>query len=264
MKKEQMNDSRIDVYKWIKIGQAAILMILGALFVINAWINKDNETGGTIMLSISIGIVVAVYGVLDILSGYLLYRNPYNHEVIFGEVLLTLAVILFIKMDIINEILSYFVSIFVIIMAAMFILHGIDKIVGKSVKKSKVKAILAFVLAGIMLGGGIFYLIMYVINKTVVETYMLMVVGAILFILGVASLSVLLIKVRNTKKAMKEEQIKEDHEFKPNTDHPTNTNVKIIDISDLRKHNKKNNDEESADIIVVEEDENTAVTPKSE
>jgi hypothetical protein len=63
---------------------------------------------------------------------------------------------------------------------------------------------------------------------------------------------------------MKEEQIKEDHEFKPNTDHPTNTNVKIIDISDLRKHNKKNNDEESADIIVVEEDENTAVTPKSE
>ena len=38
---------------------------------------------------------------------------------------------------------------------------------------------------------------------------------------------------------MKEEQIKEDHEFKPNTDHPTNTNVKIIDISDLRKHNNQ-------------------------
>ena len=98
--KLEMNDSRIDVYKWIKIGQASILMVLGILFIINAWVNKDNEASGSVMLSISVGIVVAVYGVLDILSGYFLYRNPYNHEVIFGAVLLTAAVILFIKLDI--------------------------------------------------------------------------------------------------------------------------------------------------------------------
>ncbi len=264
MKNIDLNDSRIDVYKWIKIGQAAILMILGALFIINAWLNKDNSDGGTIMLSISVGIVVAVYGILDILSGYLLYRNPYNHEVVFGEVLLTLAVILFIKMDIINEILSYFVAIFVIIVAALFILHGVDKLVGKSVEKSKVKAVFAFILAAILLGSGIFYLIVYISNKTAVETYMLMIVGTVLVILGIASLSLLLMKIRNTKRALKEEQLKQEHISKPNTDHPTNTDVKIIDISDLRKSNKKNSDDESSDIIVVEEDENTAVVPKSE
>ena len=252
MKKLEMNDSRIDVYKWIKIGQASILMVLGILFIINAWVNKDNEASGSVMLSISVGIVVAVYGVLDILSGYFLYRNPYNHEVIFGAVLLTAAVILFIKLDIINEILSYFVSIFVIIISALLILHGIDKIAGKSVEKSTVQAVLALILAALLLGSGIFYLIMYVSNKAAVENYMLLVVGAVLFILGISSLSVLLVKIRNTKRAIKEEQLKEKTASKPNTDHPTNTNVKIIDISDLRKHHKKNSD--TASLVVLNQD----------
>lgn len=258
MKSMDISESKIDIYKWIKIGQAAILIILGILFVITAIMNRDTEQSIGNMLSISLGVILAVYAVLDILSGYFLYRNPYNQDCIIGEVLLALSTVLFIKRDIINEILSYFVGILAIIVALVLILHGVDRIVGKGIKKSIPKAVLTFILAGLLIASGIVYLIFYVNQKATVEIYMLLVLGVVLAVLGIASLSVVLIKIKNTNKALKEQQIQAEQEtqMKINTDHPTNTDVKIIDISELRKKNSdKKPKEGNQDIVVVEEDD---------
>ncbi len=255
MKKEEVSDNRIDIYKWIKIGQAAILIVLGALFIITALLNKDTTNSIGNMLSISLGSILAVYSILDIISGYFLYRNPYNQDCIIGAVLLSLSTVLFIKREVISEVLSYFVGIFVIISALIIILHGVDLIIGKGVTKSIPKAVFAFILAGIMIATGIVYLIFYVKEKATIEIYMLLVLGVALVILGIASLSILLIKIKNTKKMMKEKRLQEEQETqkKVNEDHPTNTDVKIIDISELR--NKENPSKDGQNIIVVEEDD---------
>lgn len=256
----------LDVYKWIKIGQAVILMILGILFVMTALLNKDSEEGIGLMLSISVGIILAVYGILDIISGYFLYRNPYNADVIIGEVFLALATVLFIKRDIINEVLSYFVSILVIIIALILVLHGILHITGKGNQKSVVKGVISFVVAGALLALGIVYLVMYLTSKQTVEIYMLLILGVVLFILGVAALSIMVIKIRNTNRMLKEQKIKEINEFKTNTnDVPTNTTVKIIDINELKKTKKLNNSKkDTATSIIVVEDDNSENTSNEE
>lgn len=257
-----MKTENLDAYKWIKIGQSLILILLGALFVVTAILNRDTETSISTMLSISIGIIVAVYGLLDILSGYLLYRNPYNTDVILGEVMLALATVLFIKRDIITEVLSYFVAMFMIYCAAMLILHGVILIVSnKSKSKPVFKITLSFILAALVLGAGIVYLILYIKNPATVEIYMLLILGFVLIAIGIALLSLLIVKIKNTNKSLKEQEIKKQQEFKiNNSDRPTNTNVKIIDVSDLKKKNKLIEDEEednstATSIIVLEDDD---------
>jgi hypothetical protein len=270
MKKQEISDEKMDVYKWIKIGQAAILIILGILFVMTGILNRDTSDKSSIgmMLSISIGVIVTVYGLLDILSGYLLYRNPYNQDCLIGEVMLALATVLFIKRTIINEILSYFVSIFMIIFALMLVLHGVDMIIGKGIKKSIPKAVFAFILAGVMVALGITYLIFYIKDNGTIEIMMLLVVGVILVMLGIASLSIIIIKIRNTNKMLKQQKLEEEQENQRRineNDHPTNTDVKIIDISDLKKRPKGSSKNEEQSLIVVEEDkDSTAVVPTEE
>ena len=175
MKKENISENSIDVYKWIKIAQSSILIILGVLFVITALTHKDSQGSVDTMLSISLGVILTVHSLLDILSGYLLYRNPYNQDVITGTVLLSFAVVLFIKRDIINEVLSYFVACIAIIYAILLIIHGIDMCIGKGTKKSVSKAVLGFVLAFVLIASGIVYLIFYTTKKESVEIYMLMI-----------------------------------------------------------------------------------------
>ena len=212
------------------------------------------------MLSISVGVIAAVYGALDILSGYLLNRNPYNQECLIGEMVLSLATVLFIKRDIINEILSYFVSIFAILFALMLVLHGVDLLIGKGIKKSLSKGVTSFVLAGLLVGAGVTYLIFYINKRETVEVFMLLVLGIVLVILGIASLAVILIKIRNTNKMIKEHQIEEELQSQHQVnseDHPTNTDVKIIDISDLRKKSKGSSNKEEQNLIVVEEDKDS-------
>lgn len=248
----------LDVYKWIKIGQAIILMVLGILFVMTALLNKDSEDGVGLMLSISVGIILAVYGILDIISGYFLYRNPYNADVIIGEVFLALATVLFIKRDIINEVLSYFVSILVIIIALILVLHGVLVITGKGCTKSVFKGVISFVLAGSLLALGIVYLVLYLTSQKTVEIYMLLILGVVLFVLGVAALSIMVVKIKNTNRMLKEQKIKEMNEYKTNTnDVPTNTTVKIIDINELKKNKKiQDSKKDTATSIIVVEDDN--------
>ncbi len=270
MKKQDIPDSRMDVYKWIKIGQSSILIILGILFAITSILNKgaDSKESVGLMLSISIGVIATVYGLMDILSGYLLYRNPYNQDCLIGAAVLSLATVLFIKRDIINEILSYFVSIFMIIAAILLVIHGVDTIVGKGVKKSVPKAVLAFILAGLFVGLGITYLVFYIKDNGTVELMMLLVVGIILIIAGIASLAVILIKIKNTNHMLKQQKIEEEQESQRKineNDCPTNTDVKIIDISDLKKKPKGSSKNGEQSLIVVEEDKDgSAIVPAEE
>lgn len=257
-KDEMISDNRVDVYKWIKIGQAAILIILGILFVVTALLNRDTQAEVGSMLSISLGVILCVYGLLNVLSGYLLYRNPYNQDCLIGAALVSLATVLFVKRDVINEILSYFVSIFIIVCALLLVLHGVDMIIGKGIRKSIAKGVISFVLAALLIGISIAYLTFYVREKATVEIYMLLVLGVVLVILGIASLSILVIKIRNTNKMLKEKKFQEEQETQHSInkqDHPTNTEVRIIDINELRKGNKPGKGSDEQEITVIEDDD---------
>lgn len=257
-KDEMISDNRVDVYKWIKIGQAAILIILGILFAVTALLNRDTQAEVGSMLSISLGVILCVYGLLNVLSGYLLYRNPYNQDCLIGAALVSLATVLFVKRDVINEILSYFVSIFIIVCALLLVLHGVDMIIGKGIRKSIAKGVISFVLAALLIGISIAYLIFYVREKATVEIYMLLVLGVVLVILGIASLSILVIKIRNTNKMLKEKKFQEEQETQHSInkqDHPTNTEVRIIDINELRKSNKPGKGSDEQEITVIEDDD---------
>ena len=186
----------VGTYKWVKIAQAAILIILGAMFIVTSLVNQNSDGDVSLMLSISIGTVVVIYGVLDVVSGYLLYRNPYNREVLIGGVFLSLGVVLFVQRDILNQIFSYYVAILFIVMAAIIVVHGLINVLGKN-KKTKT-GVLAFVVAGLMLAVGVTYLILYLNNINKIQIYMLLILGVILVIAGVTLFISLLIKAKNT------------------------------------------------------------------
>lgn len=209
----KVSKENVGSYKWVKLGQAFILIVLGAMFILTSLVNKDTSGDVSLMLSISVGTVITIYGILDILSGYLLYRNPYNKEVFVGMTYLSLGVVLFVKRDILNEVFSYYVSFMFMVVSAMFVVHGLYKLFNKKDKSVK-SAVLAFVLAGLLLAMGVVYLILYLNQTNTVQIYLLLVLGVILVIAGITLFISVLVKAKNTDKYF-EEQEKNDSQIPP-------------------------------------------------
>ena len=254
-------ESRVDIYKWIKILQAIILMVLGILFIIMS-VSSNNGDDISLMLSLSMGIVLSVYSVMEILSGYLLYRHPFNRDVLFGEVLLALGIVMFIKRDVLSEILSYFVIAYFFIFAVMLIVYGIDAVVHKPNKHSLRDGILSFIAAGLLAAGAGVYTYYYLNQETAVEKYMLMIVGVLMIAVGIFSLVMTLIKIHNTKLVMKQEQMKREQAAKASaTAQQDNSDVKIIHLNDLKKNDRKQIQDTDSDMIVVEEEDDTPDNP---
>ena len=260
---EMEQQGRINVYKWIKILQAIILMVLGILFIVMA-ISSGNGGDISLMLSISAGIVLAVYGVMNILSGYLLYRHPFNEDVLTGEMAIAFAIVFFIKRDVLNEILSYFVIAFFFCFSAMLIIFGIDNCIHRnSLKHGLRKGVFAFIGAFILACGAGAYTYFYLHNQSDVERYMLMIVGALLIFAGIASLANTLVKAHNTKVALKQQKLAMQQQQKADENTAKeNKEVKVIDISDLRKESQK--EEPESDKIVVEEAEDNSSDKKDD
>ena len=254
---------RINVYKWIKILQAIILIVLGILFVVMA-IFSGNGGDISLMLSISAGIVAVVYGVMNILSGYLLYRQPFNHDVLIGELAVTTGIVFFIKHEILNEILSYFVIVYFFVFAVMLILFGVDCCVNrKTIKHGVTKGVFAFIGAALLAAGAGVYTYFYLNKRTEVERYMLMIVGGLLVLAGLFALINTLVKAHNTKVVMKQKQIEREKQAKASAaSEKENKEVKVIDISDLRKNSAEI--PESDKIVVEEDDKDDEDTKKEE
>ena len=251
MEKENKNDVTVDpnlqvpVYKWMKIAQCIVLAALGVIFIVCA-INTDglNLDYG---FWISVGVVAVVYGVMDVLAGYLLTRNLISSDILMGVLGIALGITFFFSgkndSQAISELLNYFLVSVLFLYALLSILFGVDRCVGKNGVKRKIPAaVLSFILAAVLLALAICYIVFILKgvrlsdgrdSKAVIGKYIVVIFGAVLVILAIVQLVTLLIKVKNTNEMMKEEKAMASAQTSKNAgaskDSPT-----VIDYTEMK------------------------------
>lgn len=255
---KDIDDGTINQYKWLKIAQALILIVLGLIFVLTAWLSEDGVNNA---LSYCLGVVFAAYGTVNIVAGYLLHRTALNSPVFIGLLAIAFSVIFFYKSDLLAQILSPFLITLLIGVSILLIVNGVDKILSSNKTKKKIalekakedgkdfelikrlgnsvhqdvkSAVIAFVVAALVIAMSVVYLYFYLTQKAQVEKYLVIAVGIATFILGIASMVSVLRKIRSTKDFLMEEKMKEQTPTYNDSDEVRNTDVRIIDISELK------------------------------
>lgn len=255
---KDIDDGTINQYKWLKIAQALILIVLGLIFVLTAWLSEDGVNNA---LSYCLGVVFAAYGTVNIVAGYLLHRTALNSPVFIGLLAIAFSVIFFYKSELLAQILSPFLITLLIGVSILLVVNGVDKILSSNKTKKKIalekakedgkdfelikrlgnsvhqdvkSAVIAFVVAALVIAMSIVYLYFYVTQKAQVEKYLVIAVGIATFILGIASMVSVLRKIRSTKDFLMEEKMKEQTPTYNDSDEVRNTDVRIIDISELK------------------------------
>ncbi len=251
MQNTENKETRIAVYKWIKIIQSILLIVLGLALVLISLIRINKELSTSIeSISYCIGVAFSAYGIINMVSGYLLERSPIAREVIMGICFSALGIAFIVKPQIITEIFPIIIISCAYLFAVMLVLFGVEKIIGKQVKKNIPTAVLLFICAGALIALATLYIFYY--KDTSVLNYALAGLGLVLAILGIASIAILLIKIRNTKEIEKEEEIRRFQEAEAAKQNEK-IETKIIDISELRKRNgKKVYNKETNEMSVTE------------
>lgn len=235
----------VEVYKWLKIAQSLILVALGAIFLVCSLgaIKSNSDQNFTSSLPICIGVVLTIFGVLDLMAGYFLHRNLMSEEVLLGAVSIAISVVLFVKSKDSSQFLSDVLNIFIVsllfIYAVMCIVYGIDRILGKKgLSKNITLAVMSFIGAALLLVGGITYIVLQKKYSGKVSQYIFLVVGFVLILIGIISLVSLIIKIRETKKALKLEEVEKQKQAEEKEE-DKNSEVKVVELTDLKKERKR-------------------------
>lgn len=230
-------DTKIAVYKWIKIVQSLLLILLGMALVLISIIRVNNQSTTSVeSISYSIGVAFLAYGMINVLSGYLLEHTPINREVLMGIAFSSLGICFIVRPGIITDMFPILIISCAYFFSLVLIIYGVEKIIGKQVKKNIPLSILVFIAAGALIALASMYIFYY--KDTSIMNYALAGLGILLAVLGIASIVILLIKIKNTKDIEKEEEIKRMQEAEAAKENQ-NVETKIIDISELRKRNGK-------------------------
>ena len=243
---------RIQIYKWLKIVQAIILIALGVIFVV---VSQGPEESSPKALSLSLGIVLTIYGIMEVTAGYLLNRSLLAQDILIGLLFISMSLVMFLRSDYVKDIVVILLMGVIFGYAVMLVIFGVDKIVGKGTKKNIVGAVFAFIGAAVMLAGGIVYIVYWKKNSGQVIRYVMMIFGAVLSILGIIDLTVFLIKLRNTRKMQIEQEIKEKERLVA-TETDTSHDVRVIDINELKKENRRRRRTLALDMSKASEDNN--------
>lgn len=248
------DEVKIQVYKWLKILQALILVMIGVIFVV---ISQFNDNGSSQKaLSISLGVVLAIYGLIDVVAGYILNRSVIAQEILIGILFLSFALVLFLQNDIIEKVLSTLMIGVLFGYGALLIVYGVDRILGRQgMKKNIPIAVFSFLGAAILIGAAVVYLYFSHKEEGEVMKWMMMIVGAVLIVLGIICLVLFLIKLRNTRKFQKEEKERQEKEAEEaKRDEQEEQETKVIKYDDLKKEDEdkeKNNAGNTTTIVVT-------------
>ena len=83
MQNTNNKDIKIAVYKWIKIIQSLLLIVLGFTLILISAIRINKEmTTSVESISYCVGVAFFTYGIINMVSGYLLEHSPNNREVL--------------------------------------------------------------------------------------------------------------------------------------------------------------------------------------
>ena len=228
---------KIAVYKWIKIIQSLLLIVLGFTLILFSAIRINKEmTTSVESISYCVGVAFFTYGIINMVSGYLLEHSPNNREVLMGIAFSSLGICFIVNPVIITNIFPILIISCAYLFSIMLIIYGVEKIIGKQVKKNIPMSVLIFICAAALIALASLYIFYY--KDTSVMNYALAALGFLLAVLGISSIVLVLIKIKNTKEVEKEEEIKRMHEAELARENQ-DVETKIIDISELRKRNGK-------------------------
>ena len=237
MQNTNNKDIKIAVYKWIKIIQSLLLIVLGFTLILISAIRINKEmTTSVESISYCVGVAFFTYGIINMVSGYLLEHSPNNREVLMGIAFSSLGICFIVNPVIITNIFPILIISCAYLFSIMLIIYGIEKIIGKQVKKNIPMSVLIFICAAALIALASLYIFYY--KDTSVMNYALAALGFLLAVLGISSIVLVLIKIKNTKEVEKEEEIKRMHEAELARENQ-DVETKIIDISELRKRNGK-------------------------
>lgn len=252
-----MSDNRFDdkfkvdqriavaVYKWLKIAQSLILVALGIIFAAcsASAMKSGSDSSFFGALPVCIGVVLSIFGLLDVLAGYYLHRNLMSEEILLGSLSISASIVLFVKsaesVDLLSEVLSIFIVMMLFVYAVLCVIYGVDRILGKKgLTKNVPFAVFSFIGAVVLLGLGIAYLVLQNKYASQISQLMFLVVGLVLIVLGFVSFVSLLMKVRATNKALKlEEQKRESEEETRKED--MNAEVKVVELDELKRERRR-------------------------
>ncbi len=233
----EINSENITVYKWIKIIEYIILIVLGALLAIIGYFSD----GVSNSLSYALGVILVVFGTMNIVSGYLLFRSALCQDVATGTVSIGFAVVLFYLPDLLQQIISIFLITCMYVISVMFILNGIDHLgVFKDSKKNVRTSVLDFILSAFLVALASVYLYFHITQAEQIQKIMIIIVGGILIVAGIGCIVNLLKKVKNTNEMLLEQEVTKEETYNT-SDEVMNTDVKVVDINDLKKEDRKKN-----------------------
>lgn len=237
MQNTNNKDIKIAVYKWIKIVQSLLLIVLGFTLILISVIRINKEmTTSVESISYCVGVAFFAYGIINMVSGYLLEHSPNNREVLMGIAFSSLGICFVVNPVIITNIFPILIISCAYLFSIMLIIYGVEKIIGKQIKKNIPMSVLIFICATALIALASLYIFYY--KDTSVMNYALAALGFLLAVLGISSVVLVLIKIKNTKEVEKEEEIKRMHEAELARENQ-DVETKIIDISELRKRNGK-------------------------
>ena len=202
------DSGEINTYKWLKIVQSIILIALGLILtIISVYNDPKNGDSAALALGYSVGSILTVYGIINILAGYLLFRSPFSSEIPTGVITICFAVVVFFKPNLIDTILPYVIMTALFSYFAILVIYGLDMIIWRE-EKNKFKGVVSFIESGMLLVLAIIYIVLWNIDKTKasIEKCISIIVGIILILVGIFSLISTVRKVKNTKEALKEQE----------------------------------------------------------
>ena len=202
------DNGEINTYKWLKIVQSIILIALGLILtIISIYNDPKNGDSAALALGYSVGSILTVYGIINILAGYLLFRSPFSSEIPTGVITICFAVVVFFKPNLIDTILPYVIMTALFSYFAILVIYGLDMIIWRE-EKNKFKGVVSFIESGMLLVLAIIYIVLWNIDKTKasIEKCISIIVGIILILVGIFSLISTVRKVKNTKEALKEQE----------------------------------------------------------
>ena len=202
------DSGEINTYKWLKIVQSIILIALGLILtIISIYNDPKNGDSAALALGYSAGSILTVYGIINILAGYLLFRSPFSSEIPTGVITICFAVVVFFKPNLIDTILPYVIMTALFSYFAILVIYGLDMIIWRE-EKNKFKGVVSFIESGMLLVLAIIYIVLWNIDKTKAssEKCISIIVGIILILVGIFSLRSTVRKVKNTEEALKEQE----------------------------------------------------------
>lgn len=259
--KKDISNEKIDLYKWVKIIEYIVLIVLGIILAITGALSEGVNNA----MSYAFGVVLIVFGTMNIISGYLLFRSPMSQDIVTGILAIGLSVVLFYSPTLIQSILSVFLITCVFCSGLMFILNGLDHlgVFSRESKKNVKISVLEFILAGVLFALASVYLYFYLTKTNEVERIMIVIIGALLVVLGIVCIVNMIKKVRNTKQALIDQEMNKEPTYNTSNE-VVNHDVKVVDLADLKKesHKKRRNRQKASNTL--EETKQIKVLPASD